>query len=138
MNFTESIKICLSKYATFSGTASRSEYWWFVLFLTLLGWAANITDVLLYGPTYEYEWGDPDTPIHLNTILFGLVFLIPSLAAGSRRLHDIGKSGWWQLLYITIIGIIPLTFWLAQDTKNKDNRFKPKSRRSTKTRVKGR
>ena len=135
MNFTQSITTCMSKYATFSGTASRSEYWWFVLFVTLVGYASNITDSLVYGPLYEYEWGDPDTPFHLNTFIWALAVIIPGFAAGSRRLHDIGKSGWWQLLYITIIGIIPLTFWLAQDTKNKDNQFKPKSRRSTKTRV---
>ena len=132
MTFTKSIKTCMSKYATFSGTASRSEFWWFALFGTLLAFAASIIDVLIYDPA-------PGDPPGLMYYLVVIVLLIPGLAAGSRRLHDIGNSGWWQLLYFTIIGVIPLMIMFAINTKNKDNRFKPKSRRksrrSTKTRV---
>ena len=127
MTFTQSIKTCLSKYATFSGTASRSEFWWFFLFSWLLIFAAAITDVLIYGQ----HLGTPSKPILAIHHLAWLVIAIPCYAVGSRRLHDIGKSGWWQLLYITIIGIIPLMIMFAIDTKNKDNRFKPKSRRMT-------
>ena len=136
MNFTQSITTCMSKYATFSGTASRSEFWWFVLFAELLGYAASITDSLLTGPidvTYHFEnWFDPfelfdpNKVGRLNEFIIFFAFLIPGFAAGSRRLHDIGKSGWWQLLILTGIGIIPLIFWLARDTKNKDNRFQTK------------
>ena len=144
MNFTQSITTCMSKYATFSGTASRSEFWWFVLFAELLGYAASITDSLLNGPidltsTYYgenfFRLFDPNKVGRWNEFEIFFALLIPGFAAGSRRLHDIGKSGWWQLLMLTGIGIIPLVIWWARDTKNKDNRFKPKSSRSTKTRV---
>ena len=139
MTFTQSIKICLSKYATFSGTASRSEFWWFVLFVWLLVFAAAFIDGVIYGLTYGQYPGAPSGPVLVIYYLAWLVIAIPYYAVGSRRLHDIGNSGWWQLIGFTIIGIIPLTIMLAINTKDKDNRFKPKSRRksrrSTKTRV---
>jgi len=52
-----------------------------------------------------------------------LVTLIPVLAAGARRLHDINKSGWWQLIALTIIGIIPLLIWLATEGSKKNNSY---------------
>ena len=45
--------------------------------------------------------------------------------SGCRRLHDVGKSGWWQLISFTIIGLIPLIIWLASDTHKKKNQFGP-------------
>ena len=51
------------------------------------------------------------------SFIYSLVVFIPSLAVGSRRLHDIGKSGWWQLLILTIVGIILLIIWYAIDSK---------------------
>jgi len=49
------------------------------------------------------------------------VGLIPNIAAGARRLHDVGKSGWWQLILFTIIGIIPLIIWMASEGTKKNN-----------------
>ena len=143
MTFSQSITACMSKYATFSGTASRSEYWWFYLFGWLLYFAASITDSGYGGPTdvtstyYKENWldlfelFDPNRVGRWYEFVVFFALLIPTYAAGSRRLHDMGRSGWWQLLDLTIIGAIPLNILLARDTKNKDNRFKPKSRRST-------
>ena len=74
MTFTESVKTCFSKFATFEGRASRSEFWWFYLLNFLLGMVPGINSIS------------------------GLVLLIPSLAVGCRRLHDRGMSGWWQAL----------------------------------------
>ena len=56
-------------------------------------------------------------------LLIVLAFLFPSLAAGSRRLHDIGRTGWWQLLYPTVIGIILLIIWFATDTKPEGDKY---------------
>jgi len=115
MNIGTSIATCMGKYATFSGRASRSEYWWFYLFNLLMTWGSIIVAASMFGI------GNPSGDIFSN--LISLIFLLPTLAVGSRRLHDIGKSGWWQLLIFTLIGIIPLIIWLASDTKAEGDKF---------------
>ena len=114
MDIQTSIKTCFNKYATFSGRASRSEYWFFILFGILAGIVATIIDVMILGYSIESEY----TPI--NSI-FSLVLIIPTTAAACRRLHDVNKSGWWQLIAITIIGIIPLIIWFAKEGTKKNN-----------------
>tara|TARA_B100000963_G_scaffold306305_1_gene280896 strand:- start:508 stop:879 length:372 start_codon:yes stop_codon:yes gene_type:complete len=116
MDLQESIKVCFKKYATFEGRASRSEFWYFYLFLLILGIGTIMIDVGVLGHTLEEEY----TP--MNT-LASVVTLIPSFSVSARRLHDIGKSGWWILLYLTIIGIILLIVWYATDGEKKKNRF---------------
>ena len=114
MNFQQSIETCFSKYATFSGRASRSEYWFFILFSVLGALVTLIIDIQILGYSIESEY----TPI--NSI-FSLVLIIPTTAAACRRLHDVNKSGWWQLIVITIIGIIPLMIWLCSEGTKKNN-----------------
>ncbi|MBO9356988.1 DUF805 domain-containing protein [Bordetella petrii] len=111
MNFSTAIAICMSKYATFSGRASRSEFWWFYLFTVSMCWGATLVGAAM-----------GDSQGWLGNIV-ALVFLIPSLAAGSRRLHDVGRSGWWQLLVLTVIGVILLIIWWATDTKKQVNQY---------------
>jgi uncharacterized membrane protein YhaH (DUF805 family) len=89
MTFQESIQVCFNKYVDFSGRASRSEYWWFALFVFL---GSSVLGIFSF-------W--------LN-IIFLLATLLPQLAAATRRLHDTGRSGWWQL-----IGFIPLIGWIV-------------------------
>jgi uncharacterized membrane protein YhaH (DUF805 family) len=116
MNFGQSISTCMGKYGTFKGRASRSEYWWFYLFTALMssgstGFASAM-----------FSFGDPMVDIFSSIV--SLALFVPSIAAGSRRLHDIGKSGWWQLLWIIpIIGWIPLIIWLATETKPEENKY---------------
>ena len=117
MNFQTSIKTCFNKFAVFSGRASRSEFWFFVLFGFLGGIIAIIIDVMILG--YPYE---ENGPINL---IFSVALIIPSIAVAARRLHDINKSGWWQLLWITIIGGILLIIWHATEGENKKNKFGP-------------
>ena len=117
MNFQTSIKTCFSKFAVFSGRASRSEFWFFVLFGFLGGIITVIIDVMILG--YPYE---ENGPINL---IFSVTLIIPSIAVTARRLHDINKSGWWQLLWITIIGGILLIIWHASEGENKKNKFGP-------------
>ena len=117
MNFQTSIKTCFNKFAVFSGRASRFEFWFFVLFGFLGGIIAIIIDVMILG--YPYE---ENGPINL---IFSVAIIIPSIAVAARRLHDINKSGWWQLLWITIIGGILLIIWHATEGENKKNRFGP-------------
>ena len=117
MDFQTSIKTCFNKYAVFSGRASRSEFWFFVLFGFLGGIIAAIIDVMILG--YPVE---ENGPINL---IFTIALIIPSLSVAARRLHDINKSGWWQLLWITIIGGILLIIWHATEGENKKNKFGP-------------
>lgn len=99
MTFQESIKVCFAKYADFSGRASRSEYWWFILFIILAGLAISLISQELSG-------------------LFTLGTLLPSIAAAARRLHDTNRSGWWQLIVLVpVVGFIVLVVLLAQEGK---------------------
>ena len=113
MDFATSIKTCFSKYAVFSGRASRSEFWWFALFGFIGGIVTGVIDVMILG--YSVESYGP------TNIIFTIITFLPYLAVGARRLHDINKSGWWQLIVLTVIGIILLIIWWATVGENKKN-----------------
>ena len=85
----------MQKYAVFSGRARRKEYWMFVLFNLIFAIAAMILDNVLGLAIKDIGYG----PIYL---LYALATLIPGIAVSVRRLHDIGKSGWYIL-----VGLIP-------------------------------
>ena len=76
----------LQNYATFSGRARRSEYWYFVLFNFIISFVLG------------FVGGIMDTTVLAN--IYSLVVLIPSIAVGVRRMHDVGKSGWFILIPI--------------------------------------
>jgi uncharacterized membrane protein YhaH (DUF805 family) len=106
MSFQDAVRTTLTtKYATFSGRARRSEFWFFVLFQAILGVVASLIDTIIPG----------QTPI--VGYLISLALLVPGLAVGARRLHDTGRSGWWQLIAITGIGVILLIVWWVQEGK---------------------
>ncbi len=113
MNFGQAISTCMGKYATFSGRASRSEYWWFYLFCLLMSWGAS-----LVGATTSMEGG-----ADIMSGIVSIALILPTIAAAARRLHDTGRSGWWQLLIITIIGIIPLIIWMASRGSQEENEY---------------
>jgi uncharacterized membrane protein YhaH (DUF805 family) len=87
MTFFESVRSVLTKYATFSGRACRSEYWWFVLFNVLVGLVAIPLD-LIFGTDDSGQSG-------LIDFLSRIALLVPNIAVTTRRLHDAGWSGWW-------------------------------------------
>jgi uncharacterized membrane protein YhaH (DUF805 family) len=114
MDFGQAIKTCLNKYATFSGRATRSEYWYFFLFLMIVNIVASVLDSTIFG----------DMPVLY--LIATLVLLIPSIAAGVRRLHDTDKSGWWLLLgLIPVIGAIVLIVFFCQRGTVGTNQFGP-------------
>ena len=117
MNFRIAIIKCFMLYAIFSGRAKRAEFWWFFLFCMIVGLMGSVIDAAL----------GLDAAIGGNgvfTTLIQLATFFPSIAVGSRRLHDTNRSGWWQLLWIVVfIGWIPLIIWLASTSKNENNRF---------------
>tara|TARA_Y100001970_G_scaffold63850_1_gene81768 strand:+ start:1278 stop:1619 length:342 start_codon:yes stop_codon:yes gene_type:complete len=105
MTFIKSIETCLTKYIDFNGRASRSEYWWFILFVTVC-WIIGFA----LGPVIEL------------VILLGL--LLPTIAVCARRLHDIDKTGWLQLIQIIpLIGGIILIIWCATEGAQKKNKY---------------
>lgn len=100
MDFGEAIKVCFNKFANFEGRARRSEYWWFMLFV-------NLVSIVTCG-------------------IASIVFLVPSIAVTARRLHDIGRSGWWQLIsFIPFAGAILLLIWTVQDSAPGTNEYGP-------------
>lgn len=100
MDFGEAIKVCFNKFANFEGRARRSEYWWFILFV-------NIVSMVTCG-------------------IASIVFLVPVIAVTARRLHDIGRSGWWQLIScVPLVGAILLLIWTVQDSDPGTNEYGP-------------
>lgn len=113
LGFPESVVRCLRKYATFRGRATRAEYWWFSLFNTLLGMVVYAAVQHLMGT----EAADGAASI------VQLALFLPMLAVGVRRLHDIDFRGWWMLLGLTGVGIIPLIIFFCLPGKQAPNRF---------------
>lgn len=109
MSFMDAVRSVLSKYATFSGRARRSEYWWFVLFYLIVAVVATAIDSAA---------GLPQTagngPV---TMLVALALLLPSLAVTARRLHDTGRSGWWMLLSLIPFGGLVVLIFAVQDSR---------------------
>jgi len=104
MTFTESIRTCFTKYADFNGCATKSELWWWVLFIFIATIALGIISEKL-------------------SAAFSVVTLLPYFAVITRRLHDTDRSGWLQLwAIIPVIGWILLIYWCVQESKS-PNRF---------------
>ncbi len=102
MSFQEAISSGLSRYIDFDTRSSRSEYWFWVLFVILLSIVAGVIDNLLFGSSI------------LGTLVT-LGLLVPGIAVGVRRLHDIDRSGWWYLIaLIPLIGALVLIYWFVQ------------------------
>ena len=112
MSFTDAVKSVLSQYVGFGGRARRSEYWYFFLFYLIVD-----VVVMIVANVTGLSW--------LTSILTLALFL-PNLAVSIRRLHDIGKSGWFVLLtLIPIVGIILLIVWYCKDSMPGENQYGP-------------
>ena len=115
MSFIKSIKTCFSKYKTFSGRASRSEYWWFFLFVLIINSIATAIDVLILNFSFS-DYG-------VTFILLNIIILLPQLSVAVRRLHDINKSGKWYLIILTGIGILFLFYWFTRKSTSENNKY---------------
>jgi len=106
MNVASAVRrnLTTAAYADFRGRASRSEYWWFYLFSALVLFAAVVIDLLL-----------------LN--LVALALFIPTLATSVRRLHDVGRSGWWLLLGALPFGGFIILYWSVRASDPGANRY---------------
>jgi uncharacterized membrane protein YhaH (DUF805 family) len=116
MGFSDAVQnVVMNNYANWDGRASRSEYWWFVLFGALVGFVTGTIDGFLFG----WEYSDPTW---ISTLV-SLALLLPNFCVSVRRLHDLGKSGWWNLLVFTIIGIIPLLIFMVMEGEEHPNQY---------------
>jgi len=112
MNFGQAVQSVLAQYAVFRGRARRSEYWWFALFNFIVSLVASLVDRAIGAPILQ--------------IIVGLALLVPSLAVGVRRLHDIDRSGWWLFLgLIPLVGAIILIVWFCKDSQPGQNTYGP-------------
>lgn len=106
----------LKNYAGFSGRAGRAEYWMFFLFNIIIS-------IVLYVISLKVP------AVGILSFLYSLAVLIPGIAVAARRLHDTGRSGWWQLIsLIPIVGAIILIVFLATEGQPHDNAYGPDPR----------
>ena len=116
VGFGQSISTCFSNYANFSGRARRSEFWWFFVFVL-------IVQVIVQG-LLAVVVGTDSAIYTLLVFVLAVALAIPLYAAGSRRMHDTGKSGWLQLLIlIPCVGTIILIVLWAQQGSGADNQY---------------
>ena len=124
VSFSEAISLGFKRYLDFNGRSSRAEVWWFVLFL----WVATIILIIVDALTGTYNVA---AGRGLLSGLFGLATLIPSITLGARRLHDINRTGWWQLLwFLPVIGWIILIVWAIFRGDEGDNKYGTNPRQS--------
>ena len=106
------LDVIKNKYAQFDGRARREEYWMYFLFYILIYIAISVVGYVLH--------------MKFLATIFSLGLLIPTIAVAARRLHDINRSGWWQLLaLIPIIGWIIVLIWYMTDSDSGSNQYGP-------------
>lgn len=121
VSFPEAVNRAIKdNYCNFNGRASRSEFWWFELFVVILGFVISIASSFLTIATGSNTVG--------MVLLYGvnLALLLPSIGLNVRRLHDIGKSGWYIFLsFIPFVGVIILIVWYCKDSQPMPNEYGP-------------
>lgn len=113
ITFGEAVKLALTtNYCNFNGRSSRSEFWWYALFTFILGTVINL---IFSGTTAQVVGG-----------IINLALLLPNLGLGVRRMHDIGKSGWYILInLIPLVGWIIYIVWAVKDSEPVPNQYGP-------------
>ena len=110
--FPEAVEICLRKYFNVNGRASRSELWWFMLAIFVVNLVIGMAGNAVNGTAGTYAQS-----------IFGLLIAPAQICAIARRLHDTGKSGWWQLLSLTLIGAIPVIIFCCMRSSPMPNMY---------------
>ena len=116
MNMKEAVVSVLTNWNNFSGRACRSEFWFFGLSASIV--SVIITIIEISTGMFNFEKDE----IAILSTIFSLLIFVPSISVTSRRLQDRGWSGWWQLSYLTIVGIpviIVLNMLPAKEDENK-------------------
>ena len=128
MGIIESIKYTLSKYAVFEGRSSRSEFWYFILFSCIVSFISVFLDNS-FGTSFDLG-ENPITDEPNNILGYGkfyavcaLVLFLPSIAVQTRRLHDVGRSGWNYFWALTGIGSFLLIYWYCSKGDADENKY---------------
>ncbi len=117
MKMKEAVISVLTNWNNFSGRACRSEFWFFCLAAVLVQVIISIIEIATGMVDIE------STEMGILSIIFTLLILVPSISVTSRRLQDRGLSGWWQLLYLTIIGIPVIVVLAMLPAKEDENNW---------------
>lgn len=121
MTFSESFNSVLHKYADFKGRARRSEYWWWALVSGIVSGIGSS-----FSNAYTQNGGLINGLFTFVFFLLSLAIVVPSIAVAVRRLHDLGKSGWFYLFcLIPLVGPIILIVWFVGDGKPEENMYGP-------------
>lgn len=136
MTFLAAIRNGYAKYATFSGRARRSEFWWWTLFeyvtRGILGAIYSMVMLSMLAPAMVDGISDDAAvtivmgaifnPAYFVLLAWSLSILLPTIAVGVRRLHDTGRSGWFYLLFfIPAVGTILMIVFTVQESEAKKN-----------------
>ena len=113
VSFAQSWVLFFKNYANFSGRSSRSAYWFWILWSTIIGFFFTGLRV----------GSEESAIVDIIDLVWSLGTLVPTCAILARRLHDVGRSGWWQLIAFTIIGIIPLFIWTVRAGDSETNKY---------------
>ena len=128
--------VCLRKYAVFTGRARRKEFWTFTLVNAAILLVLLVIDLII-GGTNDNGAGAPSPTtalILLIMCLFYLAIFVPSLAVQVRRLHDIGKSGWWWFIqFVPVIGAIWILVLFCLESQPGPNQWGPNPKESSVT-----
>ena len=120
MSMKEAIQSVFRQYATFTGRARRSEYWYYTLFVVIVNLAFTAISRIAGAESGLTRF------ITILQSLWSLAIFIPGLAVCWRRLHDIGKSGaYWFFCFIPLVGAILLLVWFCQDSQPGENQYGP-------------
>jgi len=113
MSFSEAVKDGFDHYAKFDGRASRSSFWWWVLFTFIVGIVCNIIDGAIFD-TLILSW------------IASVALILPNISKGIRRLHDTGRTGWWLLIaFVPLIGFIVLLIFFLEKSDPAANEYGP-------------
>ncbi len=105
------------RYTDFKGRSSRAAYWWPFLLTIIISFVLGGISASVFGTASDeagpLEW------------IYQLAWLCPGIALGVRRLHDIGRNGWWLLVALTGVGVIVLIFWACRRGDTGTNAWGP-------------
>ena len=136
MSIKEACVSVFTNWNNFSGRACRSEFWYFCLALFIAGSLITFFETILYASIEDFptiltysmefrdkEWQSVQNPIGPLTLVFNAIILFPYISVTSRRLQDRGISGWWQLSYLTFVGVFVIFILLMLPSKEDENKW---------------
>ena len=136
MSIKEACVSVFTNWNNFGGRACRSEFWYFCLALFIAGFLITFFETILYASIEDFptiftygmefkdtEWQSVQNPIGPLTLVFNAIILFPYISVTSRRLQDRGISGWWQLSYLTFIGVFVIFILLMLPSKEDENKW---------------